>query len=147
MRTGSAGAAGGIAMAYSRAFTILELMIACSVVAILLTLAIPGYQGHVLRSYRSAAIEALLAAAACQERIYASEFSYDTRRCVVQDDNGKYELRFEPPEMAALTGFTVLADPVEAQRGDPCGSLSLDQSGVRGISGEASRLRKCWEGR
>lgn len=144
MRTGSAGT---LAMAYCRAFTILELMIVCCLVAILLTLAIPVYQGYVLRSYRSAAIEALLAAAACQERINASEYSYDTRRCLVQDSNGKYELRFEPPEMEALTAFTVLAEPVEVQRGDPCGNLSLDQSGVRGISGAADRLRKCWEGR
>ena len=125
----------------------LELMLVCSLLAILLLFAIPGYQAYVMRSYRSAAIEALLAAAACQERIYASEFEYDTHRCRVQVSDRKYELHFEPADTGQLDHFTVTAIPAEAQRGDPCGNLILDHTGARGISGPANRLQKCWEGR
>ncbi len=135
------------AMHHCRAFTLLELMIVCSLAAILLALATPAYHHYLLRAYRTTAIETLLAAAACQERIYASEFNYDTNRCLAPGVEEKYHVRFEPVATAASSTFIVLAEPVEAQREDPCGNLSLDQSGMRGISGPAERLRKCWEGR
>jgi type IV pilus assembly protein PilE len=137
----------GAAAHRCRAFSLLELMIVCSLVAILLLLAIPGYRAYVMRGYRSTAIESLLAAAACQERIYAREFAYDTHRCREQDSAGKYELHFEPADTGGLKSFTVVATPAEPQREDPCGSLRLDHTGARGISGPAERLRQCWEGR
>jgi type IV pilus assembly protein PilE len=129
------------------AFTLLEMMIVCSLIAVLLSLSIPSYQQYLLRAHRSAAIEALLTAAACQERIYASEFNYDTRRCLSPGNQAFYQVRFQPAESAATNGFVVIADPVQAQAEDLCGSLSLDQSGSRGISGPAERMRRCWEGR
>jgi len=139
-------------------FTLLELMIVCALAAILLMLAVPGYQGYVMRSHRSMAIEQLLAAAACQERIYARQFSYDTSKCLesgeesVEDpgeDPGEdnYAFRYEPPAVSGSTGFVIVAEPLAAQRADPCGSLILDQSGERSISGPQSRVRFCWEGR
>lgn len=131
----------------SRAFTLLELMLVCSLASILLALAIPSYQNYMYRAHRSTAIDLILSAAACQERIYASEYSYDTNRCLVQNNSENYYLRFEPAETAAATVFTVIAEPVETLSGDVCGSLSLDQSGTRGISGASEQLRKCWEGR
>lgn len=135
------------AMHNCRAFTLLELMIVCSLAAILLALATPAYHHYLLRAHRGTAIETLLAAAACQERIYAGEFNYDTNRCLVDSDEEKYHVRFEPAATAATSTFIVMAEPVAAQRNDPCGSLSLDQSGTRGISGPVESLRKCWEGR
>ena len=134
-------------MPNSHAFTLLELMITCALAAILLAMAVPGYHLYMLRAYRGAAIERLLAAAACQERIHASEFSYDTNRCLPGDEEAHYHIRFEPAATAAASGFLVIAEPLEAQDADPCGNLSLDQSGVRGISGPTVRLRRCWEGR
>lgn len=129
------------------AFTLLELMIVCGLMAVLLSMAIPSYRHYLLRAHRSTAIEALLSAASCQERIYASELHYDTRRCLSPGNQAFYHVRFEPAEAAATNSFVVIADPVQAQDGDPCGSLSLDQSGSRGISGPAERVRQCWEGR
>jgi type IV pilus assembly protein PilE len=131
----------------TRAFTLLELMIVCSLAAILLALAVPGYHHYLQRAHRSAAIEVLLAAAACQERIYASEFSYDTNRCLANNQEQKYRFRFEPAARAASNQFSVIAEPLEAQRGDRCGRLTLDQSGTRGISGPRGELRSCWAGR
>ena len=130
-----------------QAFTLLELMIVCSLAAVLLSLAIPAYRHYLLRAYRSTAIDALLTAAGCQERIYTSKFTYDTTRCLMHEDVYKYELRFEPAETAMTSNYVLIAEPVGAQREDPCGRLSLDQSGQRSISGPAERLRQCWEGR
>jgi len=128
-------------------FTLLEMMIVCSLVAVLLTWAIPAWNGYLLRGHRSGAIELLLAVAACQERVYATDYSYNTERCLLGDNSGKYVVGIEPANTAVSSVYVVTADPQAGQVDDPCGSLSLDQSGVRGISGPADRLRKCWEGR
>jgi len=128
-------------------FTLPEMMIVCSLVAILLALAVPAYQRYLLRAYRADAITNLLATASCQERIYSTELSYDTNRCLVTGEDGKYRFRFEPPATASSTTFLVIAEPVNDVPQDICGNLSLDQSGRRGISGEEKLLRQCWAGR
>jgi len=128
-------------------FTVLELMIACAVAAVLLCIAIPSYQGYLHRVQRGSAIEVLLAAAACQERIYAAEAVYDTRRCLDSDQVPAYQFRMEPDSTANSMTFVVVAEPVGDQGTDPCGNLSLDQTGARAISGPEARSRKCWEGR
>ena len=128
-------------------YSLLELLIVCGLLAILLSLAVPTYTQYLARSHRSAAIEKLLAAAACQQRLFAREFGYDTRQCLPSDTGEFYTLRFEPAAQADLAAFTVVADPLGSQIRDPCGSLSLDDTGRRDISGPAEWSRKCWEGR
>ncbi len=133
---------------WCRGFTLLELLIVCALVAIMLTFAIPAYQAYVQRAYRGTAIEVLLTAAACQERIHARDFNYDTNRCLAPPDkDDRYGFGFEPDHQAAVSAYIVVAQPLGAQSADPCGSLSLDQNGTRSISGPHERLRKCWEGR
>ena len=122
-------------------------MIACAVAALLLCIAVPSYKAYLHRVHRSSAMEFMLAVAACQERIYAAGASYDTRQCLDTDPIAAYEFRMQPHETAESIAFTVVAEPVGDQGSDPCGSLSLDQSGARSISGSAERTRKCWEGR
>jgi type IV pilus assembly protein PilE len=131
-----------------RGFTLLEVMIVCALVAIMLTFAVPTYQSYLRRVHRGIAIEVLLAAVSCQERIYARDFGYDTNRCLPRaDKDDKYAFGFEPENDATASLFSVKAEPLGTQADDPCGSLMLDQSGARSITGPVERLRKCWEGR
>jgi len=127
-------------------WSLLELMIATALIGLLLAIAVPGYQQYLLRAHRVSAIELLLSAAHCQERIRAAELRYDTARCLPSDPSGRYQFQFLDGTPASM-GFTLLAEPLSAQRDDPCGGLSLDQSGWRDISGPAERLRRCWETR
>jgi type IV pilus assembly protein PilE len=129
-------------------FTLLELLIVCALTATMLSFAIPAYQSYLQRVYRTTALEVLLAAAACEERIHARDFSYDTNRCLPLPAEGNaYAFGFEPGQTASASAYVVIASPVGPQSADPCGSLMLDQDGTRSISGPAGRLRKCWEGR
>jgi type IV pilus assembly protein PilE len=128
-------------------FTLLELVIALIVVAILLALAVPAYQRYVQRGERAEAVRLLLAAAACQERVRAQGGYYDTSRCLDDVAASGYEFRIEPPDDAASLVFTLVAEPILAREDDPCGSLSLDQAGTRGIGGSAEQLAACWGGR
>jgi len=128
-------------------FSLLELMIALLLITVLVAMAVPSYQQYVQRSHRMIAIEALLAAAGCQQNQYAVQFHYDTRSCIPQDATGKYSFRMEPTDAASTTIFTVIASPLGAQQQDVCKELSLDQTGWRAITGAAEFTRKCWEGR
>jgi len=128
-------------------FTLLELMSALLILSILLGLALPSYQRYVQRGQRAEAVRLLLAAAGCQERIRAQSGYYDTTRCLEGFEELHYTLRIEPAEDAAATAFTLIAEPPAGRAEDGCGALSLDQSGGRGITGDASKLKGCWGGR
>jgi len=137
----------GNARCKSHAFTLIEVMIVCGLVAVLLAFAIPSYQRYLMRTYRGAAVEVLLGAAACQERIYATQLNYDTSRCLSGIADAHYRYRFEPAGTAEAGSFVVIGEPLQTQIMDPCGSLSLDETGRRGIDGPSEILSACWEGR
>jgi type IV pilus assembly protein PilE len=130
-----------------KGFTLIELMITLLLVTLLVAMAVPSYQQYLVRNHRINAIEAILAAASCQQIIYATEFHYDTRRCLPEKPSDRYRFRMEPAEAASTTVFTVIATPSGVQEQDSCNELLLDQSGWRDISGPADYRRKCWEGR
>ena len=127
-------------------FSMLELVIVLAVVAVLLTIAFPSYQRYMQRAHRAEAIRMILAAADCQERVRASAGFYNTSLCLEAFDSKSHDPRIEPPDNAASLEFSIVAVP---QPGTPdyCGSLSLDQAGTRGISGNPDDLNKCWNGR
>ncbi len=128
-------------------FSLLELMIVLLLITVLVAMAVPSYQQYLYRVHRAGAIEALLASANCQQTLYATNFHYDTRRCIPSDEAGHYNFRMEPTDTASTTVFTLIASPTGSQQMDNCAELMLDQSGWRSISGPDELQRKCWEGR
>jgi type IV pilus assembly protein PilE len=135
------------ALIHARAFTVLELLIVCALAAILLAYAVPSYRSYVQRIHRGQAIEALLSSASCQERHFARSFSYDTRICQPGNNGQHYAFSFDPADTDSSATFRLSASPLPAQAGDVCGTLVLDQSGERSITGPVGQLRRCWEGR
>jgi len=128
-------------------FSLLEITLVVALLGILLALSVPAYQQYVHRAWRVDAINQLLSAASCQERIFTRKGSYDTRRCADQIKNDHYLIRFTPQDLDNAETFTVSAREKSEHAVDDCGQLSLDHSGTRGISGDSSLLGKCWEGR
>jgi type IV pilus assembly protein PilE len=126
--------------------TLIELTIVVAVMGILLATAVPSYRSHMLRVHRTEAIRMLLQASMCQERINASRGNYDTNLCQPVSEQQRYQLAYDPPGTQGQT-FVAVAIPQGAQLADPCGSLSLDQNGARGITAVNISLMKCWNGR
>lgn len=126
--------------------TLIELVIVVAIVAILLTLAVPNYRSYTLRVHRSEAIRMLLQASICQERVHARLGSYDTGQCRTTSGQQRYRLSYKQPGMVGQS-YVVMATPVGSQHADPCGSLSLSQSGEKGISNTNVSVMKCWNGR
>lgn len=130
----------------SNGMTLVELIIVVAVVGILLATAIPGYRNYTLRVHRTEAIRMLLQASMCQERLIASSGKYDTSRCIPVSQQQRYQLSYTTPD-ANGRSYVATAVPAGAQLNDPCGSLSLDQSGARGVSAANIDVEKCWNGR
>lgn len=136
-------------------FTLIEVVIALAIVAITTMFAAASYRGYVLRSHRVEAVQALLAAAAEQEKYHLSYGHYGDRldATVGEEPPGLPVASKTPGGHYALTvasasavDFRVVATATSDQ-GDPlCRSLSIDESGRRLATdsrGEDS-ARRCW---
>ncbi len=126
--------------------TLIELLIVVTVMGILLAMAIPAYSSYMLRVHRTEAIRMLLQASMCQERIYAGRSHYDTSQCHPASEHQRYQITYASPDTRDRS-YIAMATPKGAQLDDPCGSLSLDQNGARGISANDISAMKCWNGR
>lgn len=127
--------------------TLAEILVVVAIIAVLLSLAIPAYDRYVQRGHRADAIRGLLEIAACQERVRAGSGYYDTGRCLDNMNSDFYRFSLEPAGQVTSLVFTAKASPVSRTGDDSCGSLSLDQAGSRGISGNPTQLAACWSGR
>lgn len=125
-----------------RGFTLIELMIALVIVAILASIAIPGYRNYILRTNRGDATAALLKIAAAQEKFYLQNDSYTTDfdlappagLGIPTTENGHYELAVAAGPDGLLAGFvaTATADADGPQASDDdCQTFTINQQGVR----------------
>ena len=134
--------------AHGTGFTLIEVLIVMILIGLLLTIAVPQYQQFVQRGYRVEAITQLTGAAACQERIRANTGSYDPARCTdFGGENRHYQLTSAPAADNSVDGFVLIATPANSSDQDNCGSLGLDHTGRRTITGPAENLWACWSGR
>lgn len=136
-------------------FTLIETVIALAIVAITATLAVSSYRRHVVRSDRVEAAQALLAAAAEQEKFHLSHGFYGNRLDVrpggeppglpvaSTTPRGRYRLRVDAADAAA---FIVTAERVDNVADPSCVRLSIDESGRRRASDGTNRdtTPLCW---
>ncbi len=126
----------------ARGFTLIELMMAVAVIAILASIAIPSYSQYALRAKRSEGRAALLEAAARMERYYTDNQSYPSNISKAgipsQSENGYYKLS----GTAKGNNFSLEAQADGFTDAD-CGVLGIDQAGRRTIIGSGT-VSECW---
>jgi type IV pilus assembly protein PilE len=150
-------------------FTLIELMIVVAIIAILAAIAYPSYREHVRKTRRADCEGALMGLANVMERRFTENGSYcdagttasagcgtaagDTgaplstlysSRCPVDGGTKSYDLTISA---VTQTTYTLQAAPAGPQIGDKCGTLTLDQTGAKGINGAAAGMTAaaCWQ--
>jgi type IV pilus assembly protein PilE len=119
----------------SAGFTLLELMIAVIVVAILAVISLPSYAEYVKRGTRAEAQAFLMEVALRQQqrlvdrREYAATIA-DLGLALPASLTGKYTVAMTVPAIVP-PAFTLAAAPQGAQTTEGCGTLTLDSAGQR----------------
>ena len=132
--------------AHGTGFSLVELLIVTSLMAILLTMAVPAYREQGARAHRSIAVTKLLRAAACQARRRAQSGHYDTGACR-PGASERYAFQYQLPGNAQADEYTLMAVPLGPQEADHCGWLSLDHTGYQQVEHLEAGRSKCWSGR
>ncbi len=134
-------------------FTLIELMITVAIIGILSAIAYPSYTQYVVKSNRSAAEAFMLAVAGKQEqymldaRLYATNMTALNITSIPSEVSRNYNVPVPANNAATPPTYTISAAPIpggsQATRDTICATLTLDQTGGKGISGTGP-LTNCW---
>lgn len=131
-------------------FSLVEILIVVAIIAIIAGVAFPSYQESTRKTRRSEGHSLLLEAAQRQERHYTEFGRYATTLAATGTAAAEtLVLRLSSPSgfytlgSSALTttSFTLTATPQGGQANDPCGTLTLTHSAIKGRLGTGDR---CW---
>ena len=134
--------------------TLLELVVVLAIAALLATMAVPAYRGHVLRTHRVDAQSALLGLAAAQERFhlrhlrYASQSELDAAApgglgIASITAEGRYRLTIDGADAATFTASALASGP-QADDGQ-CRIFRIDARGARSATDAAGQAApRCW---
>lgn len=127
-------------------FTLIELIIAVAIIAIITAIALPLYETQMQQTRRTTAQSDMLELTQWMERRYSNGFDYrDAGNDPAlpfdqspQNGNAFYNISFSGN--VTRNAFTLQAVPTGPQANDDCGTLTLDEQGNRG----ADQATGCW---
>ena len=133
----------------SRGMTLIELMVVVVLIAVLASIAVPGYRQHLLRTHRTEAKRALLDVAAAQEKYYLQNDSYAGPSGLTTSppaglgiptttENGHYAVAIVSGDANAFSATaTAQGGQVDDAR---CATFGIDETGVRTATSAG-----CWD--
>jgi type IV pilus assembly protein PilE len=139
-------------------FTLIELMIVVAIVAVLLLVALPSYQGQLIKTRRSLAAAELMQVMTRQEQFFLNHRRYAELLTQLNYPGSPYAIDVEGNDRLAAApdglyligmssvsnGYALYAEPRFGQSADRlCGTLTLSWLGLKSVSGSGSAA-DCW---
>ena len=126
-------------------------MITVAIVGVLASLAYPSYAQYIVRSNRSSAVSFVMNLASKQEqynldaRQYTNQLSLLGAASIPTEVSNNYNVTVTADNTVAPPTYSITATPTGTQlaRDTLCGTLSINQTGLKTISG-TSAVNKCW---
>lgn len=130
-------------MRQPQGFTLVELLCVMAVVAVLSSFALPNLQSSQQRGQRTLAKLALMKSAHWLERAASLSGIYPSSMpdAVWQSGQLHYRLTLQSQSHA----FVLIATPLGSQSQDPCGQLTLNHTGERGVLNASLSSFRCWD--
>ena len=127
-------------------FSLIEMLVALAIFAILISVCYPAYQQYVLRSYRSEATTQLQVLANAQEHYMVDYGQYSNDLVALgltelqQSKRYRYSMQLSEENQA----FTATARPVGLQQADrSCAVFTLNHLGQRNV--QSPQYLPCWQ--
>ncbi len=139
-------------------FTLIEVVVAVCIVAILLALTLPSYQRQLRNTRRTLGSAELLQVMMRQEQYFVNHKQYAETLTELGFPESPYAIDSQGNAVSALAGdriyhielsmqqnaYTLRATPQLSQAADRlCGTLSLDSKGIKRATGGGA-ARECW---
>lgn len=132
-------------------FSLIELMVVVAIIGILASIALPSYQESVRKTRRGDAKAVLMENAQFLERSFTQNNSYlngganPSLPAIESPKDGAakyYDISLSGTNTAST--YILQAVPKGAMAGDACGTMTLNQAGVKGVSGGSKSVEQCW---
>ena len=116
-------------------FSLIEVMIALTIIAILAAIAIPSYRQYVIRGHRRAAQTSMVDIANREQQYFAANRAFADKATLgyvePTEVSDNYTWDVDPDNAATPPTFEITFTAIGGQASD--GNLTLDSQGVKGV--------------